>query len=384
MENIFTLDVFLISLPIYIACIVGGYMLAIKPKRDKSKAMSFSQELYSSEEDEQDLKLESEEDFDLYLDLSDMFRKSGEFDKAVRVHQKMLEKENISNLLRGKILLELGMDFAASGMFNQAEEKLLACVSLLEKGSAEEYLSSSELSKLYERQEKWEKAVVFRRKLAQNNEGHKSGLALLLCNIAKQECVKKNVGNAKQHYQDALEIDKDCVVAVEQLIKLALKNKQIDEAYNLLENYVNSSVRLVNLLVFAFDELLQKKSTSEKTLGLLQKLIQSENCAYELGILYCKQLNKLEETVILQGYISDYNENYKNNLQAIHAMASFLKDAQIKYNSKDHKNVLLEKIENMLDKEYNYQCGICGYHTKQPCWHCPQCQKWNTLERIYR
>ena len=65
-------------------------------------------------------------------------------------------------------------------------------------------------------------------------------------------------------------------------------------------------------------------------------------------------------------------------------MAVFLKESKFDYDSKDNANVLLEKIENMLKQSYHYQCSGCGYHTKQEFWHCPQCQKWDTVDRINR
>lgn len=384
MENIFTLDVFLISLPIYLACIMAGFMLAIRPKRAKNKTISsFSQKLADVESEDEELKLDNIEDFDLYVNVSSMYRKNGEFIKAVQIHQKMLDKATLTNEMKAKVLLELGMDYLASGMFDQAEEKLLACLTFTTKSSYEEYMSCSELSKLYERQKKWSDAVVYRRKIANDNQGHRSGLALLLCNLAEEELLSKNIGNAKQFYQNALELDFDCVLAVKQLIDLAFQENKNQEAFDLLKNYSTNSVRLLNLLVDAFEKLLTLPEFTEKTLELLSDLVKSDKCCYELGILYAKVLHS-SKNIELQDFLTLYTEQHKDNLQAIYAMALFLKESGIEYDSKDHHNVLLEKIENMLKKEYNYQCGSCGYHTKQEFWYCPQCQKWNTVERIYR
>lgn len=382
MENIFSFDVFLINVPIYLAFILAGYMLAIKPKRDKkNRANSLSNELY---ENTANLKVEKFEDFEVYLKIAKLHRKNGEFEKSVQIHKKLLEKDVLTKELESRITLELGRDYISSGLFDKAEETLLMALKLVAKNSERERSCLLELSKLYERQIAWAKAVEYRRKLVQFDESHKSSLALLLCNLGTQEHKQKNVGNAKGYFQEALETDKDCVLAVTQLVKIAFEEKKLEDVFSLVKDYSEKSTKLLNLLAFAFKELLENKEYTAQTVELLENLVKKSGCDYEVGILFCHYLLNTDKKEQLHEHISNYNETHKNNLQAIYAMALFLKESKFDYDSKDHSNVLLEKIENMLKNEYNYQCGSCGYHTKQEFWYCPQCQKWDTIDRIHR
>jgi len=384
MENIFSFDVFLINVPIYLAFVLAGYMLAIKPKMEKkSRAISLSEELYDTKED---LKIEKVEDFEIYLKLAKLFRKSGEFEKSVQIHKKLLENESLSKSLESRIILELGRDYLASGLFDKAEENLLMALKLTDKNSQGEKDCLLAISELYERQVDWIKAVVYRKKLIQIDDSYKNGLALLLCNLASKEYKNKNIGNAKKSYLEALDLDKDCVLAVKELATIFLIEKNYQEVFNILNSYVKQSTRLLNLMVFAFKELLENDEFKKDTAKLLESLTTEDSCAcdYEVCILYCQYLLKESKTEELQEFISKYNETHKHNLQAIYTMALFLKDSKFDYKSKDHSNVLLEKIDSMLQGEYNYQCRSCGYHTKHEFWHCPQCQKWDTLGRISR
>lgn len=382
MVNIFSFDVFLINVPIYLAFVLVGYMLAIKPRHDrKVRAESFSKELYNKEKG---LKLEKIEDFYLYLDIARLARKSGEFDKAVKIHTKLLEKDAMPKALEARIILELGRDYLASGLFDKAEENLLIALKVTEKGSPDYYKSVLELAELYERQVDWESAVIYRKKLAQVDEKHNASLALLLCNLAKEEFLQKNIGNSKSFYQEALTLDKNCVLAVKELATIFVLEENYVKLFTLLEEYSEGSAKLLNLLAFAFNELLKQNEFKEKVVALLEKLVNEKSCDYELNILYCDYLLNAGKSQKLQDIISQYNDFYKNNLQAIYAMALFLKESKFDYKSENHENILLEKIENMLDHSYNYQCNSCGYHTKQEFWHCPQCQKWDTLDRIHR
>lgn len=382
MENIFSFDVFLINVPIYLAFILAGFMLAIKPKRDKKiRNLSLSGELYQNEED---LKIDNFEDFEIYLNLAKMNRKNGEFDKSVQIHKKLLEKEGMTKNLESKIMLELGRDYIASGLFDKAEEKLLMALKIIEKNSSREKECLLDLSKLYERQTDWKQATEYRRKLILKDTSHKPSLALLLCNLASEEYSLKNIGNSKELYLEALDNDKDCVLAIKELVKIYSEEKNLQEVFNLIESYTENSTKLLNLLVFSFKELLNSDEFKTKTVDLLEKLVEKNSCDYEVSILFCHYLLQEDKKDQLQEFISQYNETHKNHLQAIYAMALFLKESKFDYDSKDHSNVLLEKIENMLKNEYNYQCGSCGYHTKQEFWYCPQCQKWDTVDRINR
>ncbi|HAG52324.1 MAG TPA: hypothetical protein DCL21_00885, partial [Alphaproteobacteria bacterium] len=235
MENIFSFDVFLINVPIYLAFVLAGYMLAIKPRMEKrSRSLSLSEELYDTKED---LKIEKVEDFEIYLKLAKLFRKSGEFDKSVQIHKKLLEKESISKHLESRIILELGRDYLASGLFDKAEENLLMALKLTDKNSQREKDCLLAISKLYERQVDWVKAVVYRKKLIQIDDSYKNGLALLLCNLASKEYSKKNIGNAKKSYLEALDLDKDCTLAVKELATIFLNEKNYQEVFNILESY---------------------------------------------------------------------------------------------------------------------------------------------------
>ena len=382
MENIFSFDVFLINVPIYLAFVLAGYMLAIKPRHQKKvRAESFSKELYNSTED---LKLEKIEDFYLYLDIAKLARKNGEFEKAVQIHTKLLEKDGLPKVLEAKIILELGRDYQASGLFDLAEENLLIALKVSEKNSSREESCLLDLAKLYERQKAWKEAMECRKKLAQIDDRHNANLALLLCNLAKEEFAQKNIGNAKKLYQEALSFDKECVLSVKELATIHIIEGDYAKVFEEVEGYSLNSTKLLNLLAFAFNELLKQDEYKEKTVALLEKLVDQKSCDYELSILYCDYLLESDKKDELQSFISQYNDFHKNNLQAIYAMALFLKESKFDYKSKDHGNVLLEKIENMLDKSYNYQCGSCGYHTKHEFWQCPQCQKWDTVDRIHR
>ena len=62
-----------------------------------------------------------EETVETHLALGNLFRRRGEVDRAIRIHQNLIARDNLSDEQRALALLELGQDYMRSGLFDRAE-----------------------------------------------------------------------------------------------------------------------------------------------------------------------------------------------------------------------------------------------------------------------
>jgi lipopolysaccharide biosynthesis regulator YciM len=92
---------------------------------------------------------------DTHFALGKIFRKNGEIDKAIKIHQGLIARPSLPERYRSKVLLELGYDYLGAGWFDRAEG-LFKEVLIHDKSSAE---ARHNLILIYQQEKDWHKAI---------------------------------------------------------------------------------------------------------------------------------------------------------------------------------------------------------------------------------
>ena len=103
---------------------------------------------------------------ELHFALGNLFRRRGEYERAVRVHQHLLARADLSQNDRDRAQHALALDYLKAGLLDRAEQALR----LLE-GTAFAAMSHLALLSIYERSRDWVQAAAMADKLAQSGEG---------------------------------------------------------------------------------------------------------------------------------------------------------------------------------------------------------------------
>lgn len=100
--------------------------------------------------------------FELHLALGSLFRRRGEVDRAIRVHQNIISRSKLSDQLRNQAIFELGRDYLSAGMLDRAEQRFSSLI------NNSDYQSSvcQHLLDIYQQQKEWGKAVAVADRLA--------------------------------------------------------------------------------------------------------------------------------------------------------------------------------------------------------------------------
>src|SRR4030067_1079248 len=97
-----------------------------------------------------------------HLALGNLFRRRGEVEGAIRVHQNLIARPTLDKDQRTHALLELGQDYLKAGLLDRAESLFLE---LGEIRAARE-AALRHLLHIYQQEKEWEKAGSVARKLA--------------------------------------------------------------------------------------------------------------------------------------------------------------------------------------------------------------------------
>ncbi len=114
---------------------------------------------------------------ELHFALGNLFRRRGEFERAVRVHQHLLGRSDLKAGDRDRAQRALAQDYVKAGLFDRAEAAWHAL-----EGSSFDGEARLALLSLYERSRDWQRAAVVAREL----EG--AGTGSFASRIAHYEC----------------------------------------------------------------------------------------------------------------------------------------------------------------------------------------------------
>src|SRR5258708_6465010 len=148
------------------------------------------------------------ETIELHFALGSLFRRRGEYDRAIRMHQNLLERADLAADQKVIALAELGQDYLKAGILDRAEEGFKKL-----EGSPQANLARSHLLEIYEQEKDWKRAIEMTRQV----DSDPRELAQYYCELATSEAAQSRPDVARGHLEAALEANRKCVRASLQL-----------------------------------------------------------------------------------------------------------------------------------------------------------------------
>ena len=379
-------DFFWLLLPLAAA---SGWLAAIKSfKKDKAKNNLETNPVYFrglnhllNEEPDKAIDvfvemLEVDSDtVETHLALGNLFRKRGEVERAIRLHQNLIARPALSKEHRGQALLELGKDYMRAGLYDRAENlfKELKQIEMHVEHALKNLLT------IYQQEKDWNACL----KTAESLEGFTGESQMLsrshyYCELA---LIEKNIGqmhNAQKHLEKALSVDQNCVRANHLMAQYTISIGDRNEAIRLLKLAVNQDPEY---LPEVFSELLDTCETPDDYENLYEFLmniaIQNKNSGAELY---------LSELIRKKDGDSAAFDFLLQSVSKTPSMQGLVRLVELqKYNSNLRDKDLLQNVhihlKKLLRDNVDYQCAQCGFKAKTVHWQCPSCRTWSSLKR---
>ncbi|MDX1562625.1 MAG: tetratricopeptide repeat protein, partial [Gammaproteobacteria bacterium] len=141
-----------------------------------------------------------DETLETHFALGHLFRRRGEFDRAIRVHENVLARPNLNDMQRDQAVYALAEDYLGAGLFDRAEE-------LLEQIRDSETHSEIALERLvyiYEREGEWEKAIETHRQLEMLSGEKTPHVAHYYCELAEAALAEGDGAKAREHLKPTI------------------------------------------------------------------------------------------------------------------------------------------------------------------------------------
>lgn len=309
---------------------------------------------------------------DTHFALGKIYRRNGEMDKAIKIHQGLIARPSLPERYRSKILLELGYDYLGAGWFDRAEG-LFKEVLIQDEKSKE---ARHNLILIYQQEKDWFKAIDIAVDLFSENPAITGPMiAHYYCELAEISRTKGDISQLENHANKALRYDADCVRAT---ILLADQIKVTGDDRKAIKLYESIEKQDAESIILVIDSMLECYTN-----------LSSENKLYE----YLVELQKRHKNLFLQTVIVSVLEKSQGKQAAIEylsdkvkyqpSLAGIQKLVTYKEKELDADEVfadLTTAISVMQKDSVEYRCQKCGFSTNTHYWLCPSCNHWGTVK----
>jgi len=299
---------------------------------------------------------------ELHFALGNLFRRRGEYERAVRVHQHLLARADLSQSDRDRAQHALALDYLKAGLLDRAEQAL----SLLE-GTAFASMSHLALLSIYERSRDWGQAAAMADKLAQAGEGSFQGRqAHYLCEQALALNSAEQWPAAQTLLERALGLSPHNVRASLTLAQGLHRAGQGPQALALLIELVQAQAPSLPLVAPHLARWAQECQQVAPVRALLQQ-------AYQLT----PSLDVLKALADLTA-VDDPEAVPALLLQHLDKEPSLVVASQWMQGQTQTPEGLQKAMARAVKPLLRYRCAACGFEATQHFWQCPGCQAWDS------
>ena len=324
-----------------------------------------------------DMLKEDEGTLEAHLTLGNLFRSRGEIDRAIRIHQALLESSSLTFEQRLLAIQQLGRDYMGAGLYDRAEEMFLQLID-------EEDFQQSALQQLiiiYQSTSEWINAINIATKLVKlGNEKYKIYIAQFYCELASLAIANDDLDKAYNLLQKSSAADPNCARTSLMLGRILIVQNRTEEAIESLKQILQQDKAFIGEALPLLNECYNKLNKQEEFKQFLQLCVDKDtgNVAELMLADIIEKQNGLDSA---QYYM--YRELLKHpNLKGFYRLMDYhVADAE---QGKAKESLLL--LRNMVGEQIkivpNYRCQKCGFTVNTIYWLCPACRSWSTIKPV--
>ena len=304
---------------------------------------------------------------ELHFALGNLFRRRGEYERAVRVHEHLLSRGDLGLADRQRAQHALALDYLKAGLLDRADDALL-------KLEGTPFESQARLARLanYERSRDWPQAAAIARQLDSTENGSfSSRLAHYLCEQAAAHLARGELTEAQALLTQAIDTAPGAPRARIELARLQMEQGRAAQACTTLEESLAACPAATPLIAAP---LAQAALACGRAVAVLARL---KDC-YEQA----PALDVLEAIVTLEaaaGNASSTRDWYVRHLErepSLVAAAKWIAGEKLEH-EQFHPQVQ-RALDHAVKPLSRYRCAACGFEAKQHFWQCPGCQAWDS------
>lgn len=309
-----------------------------------------------------------------YLLLGSLFRRRGEVERAIRIHQNLIARPHLEGHHRATAMLELGKDYTSAGLLDRAE-------GLYRELLNTRYLKAEacyELQKIYEQEKDWLEAIRSAETYQSvSGDAERAVIAHYWCEVAEQQ---RGIGRSRlaaDYAKKALTQDPTCVRASILLGDISLASSDNSQA---VKHYAQAAEQDPEFLAFVLPKLRAAYAGLGDQAGLPKLLARFRGRKHDseafLQVIR-DLLQRGEEPAAREALLEEMHQQ----IAPVRLLREYVALEQTRLEGEAATSLKL--VERVLDEHlqqwFAYRCKQCGFRAKKLFWQCPSCHCWDTI-----
>ena len=305
---------------------------------------------------------------ELHFALGNLFRRRGEYDRAVRVHEHLLSRGDLTPADRERAQHALALDFLKAGLLDRAEDALNRL-----EGTPFEAQARLALLAIYERSRDWSHAASIAQKMHAADQGDFSTRqAHYLCEQALALSVQGDRAGAKALLEQAIAAAPDAARA---RIELARLQQLMGQPDAVLETLQTLGERAPAALPLAAPLLVEAGNATGRQAEVHARLVahyeQSPSLDVLESIVAMEAANDATQATARARYVQHLDKE-----RSLVAAAKWLSTEKLEH--EEFHPQIQRALEHAVKPLTRYRCAACGFEARQHFWQCPGCQTWDS------
>jgi lipopolysaccharide biosynthesis regulator YciM len=308
---------------------------------------------------------------ELHFALGNLFRRRGEIERAIRMHQNLVERPDLDSEQRLTALYELAQDYLKAGLLDRAEE-LFAKL----KGTRYAESALNFLLEIYEQEKDWPKATATAQELERvTGRSCQKEVANFYCELATDEIMHSRPEAARPHLATALGHHRLCVRAQMLLGDVELATGNAEAAADAWRRIESQNPAFLALVTGRLLDVYRKLGREEEGVALLRGYLAKYGSLDLLNAVFQATVER-EGAAAATVLVRDELKRNPTLLGLDKLLEAQILEAPV---TRRHE---LELVKNLVQQHTRalamYKCDHCGFRARQFYWRCPACGEWET------
>lgn len=312
-----------------------------------------------------------------HLTLGNLFRSRGEVDRAIRIHQSLMESASLTYDQRLLAVQQLGRDYMAAGLYDRAEDMFKQLVD-----ETDFRLSAlQQLLQIYQATSDWQSAIEVAERLVKlGKEKHRGEIANFWCELALQQMAANDLDKAMALLKKGAAADRNSARVSIMMGRVWMEKGDYAKAVESLERVIDQDKELVGETLEMLQTCYQQLGKADEWEVFLRRCVE-ENAGATAELMLAQILEQREGVEAAQNYVTRQLERHPT-MRVFHKLMDYHLNEAEEGRAKESLGVLRNMVGEQVRSKPRYRCQKCGFTAHTLYWHCPSCRSWATIKPI--